>query len=756
MWRFIRAMFLLGVMAVVNAAFAGVIAVAIIYQKLPSLGDLEDYRPRLPLRIYTADNVLIGEFGEEKRIYKKYREFPKMMVDALLVTEDSRFFEHYGLDHIGILRAIYGYLEGRREGASTITMQVARNFYLSHKRTLARKIAEMVLAFKIERRFGKKEILERYMNQIYLGFGSFGFAAAARSYYDKDVQDLTIAEIAMLVGLPQAPSRYNPKRNPELAKERQKHVLRRLLQKGLINESLYLELSDDDLPPLSRPQKRYAIDAYYVAEEVRRILFAHFGDTAYQRGFNVYTTIQSRLQTAAVNALRQGLLAHESRRKYRGAEKFIDIRGLDKAAIAKKLDNEPSWGGLQPAVIIAADKKSAKVVAQNGELYQLTGKKSLGAARRYLPGGGKPTLTPGAVVWLAEDGERAHLVAFPGADAAIVALSPEDGLVLAMAGGFDFGKNQFNHVTQAKRQPGSGIKPFVYSAALEKGFMSANILPDTPIFLSAEETGSGKSWQPKNYDGKYSGLISMRTALAKSKNLATVKLLQSIGAQYAQDYLTRFGFNREDHPPYLTLALGAGATTPLEMARGYAVFANGGYLVHPYLIARVEDYDGNEIVRDLDYQRRRQVIDRRNAFMMTSMLQSVIKEGTGVAAKKIGRNDLAGKTGTTNNTRDAWFSGYGGHVVAVAWIGYDQNHSLGKKETGSRAALPIWRDFMKVALQNTPEVEYLTPAGVIAADIDSDGRLAAADSADTRREYFYEEYLPESGESNESGLGDLF
>ncbi|MGU9952003.1 MAG: penicillin-binding protein 1A [Gammaproteobacteria bacterium WSBS_2016_MAG_OTU1] len=745
MWRAIKGLFWCGVFVAVNMAFLSVLALSVIYQKLPLLDALEDYRPRLPMRIYTSDEKLIGEFGKEKRSYRHFREFPRTLVDALLVTEDSRFFEHRGLDFWGIARAVLGYFEGRREGASTITMQVARNFYLTRERTLMRKITEMLISLEIESRFSKQEILERYMNQIYLGHGAFGFAAASRIYYNKAMDELTVAEIALLAGLPKAPSTYNPRRNLIAAKERQSHVLRRMLDGNIINEKLYLELVSADLPPLRRPAQRFEVEASFVAEEVRRLVFATFGEDAYERGIKIYTTLQSHLQNAAVRAVRQGLISHESRRKYIGPEKFIDIRGLSSSSIADKLSDESTVGNLMPAAVVAADKKSLSVVGKNGETYKLTGE-SLGALRRHLPGGGrKPEIAVGAVVRLLGDGKDVKLVAPPGAEAALVALSPEDGAVLAMAGGFDFNRNQFNHVTQARRQPGSSIKPFIYSAALEKGFTPASILPDTPIFLSAAETGSGKSWEPRNYDGKATGPILLRTALAKSKNLAAVQLLKFIDVLYAQDYVLKFGFRKQDVPPYLTMGLGAGAATPMEIARAYAVFANGGFRVNHYLITRMEDYDGNHLVNELNFAERRRIIDGRNAFIMTSLLQSAVNEGTGASAKRaLQRTDLAGKTGTTNGFHDAWFAGFGGNVVAVSWIGYDQLRSLGKKETGARAALPIWIDFMKTALKGRSEVEYLPPPGIIIADIDREsGRLLSAGESDKgRREYFYQELLP--------------
>ena len=745
MMRFLKIVFWTGIFGALNAAFFTVLALSVIYQKLPKLDALEDYRPRLPMRIYTSEGDLIGEFGKEKRTYRRFQEFPRTLVDALLITEDTRFFTHPGVDFAGVARAALGYFEGRREGASTITMQVARNFYLTRERTLMRKTAEVLLALEIERRFSKREILERYMNQIYLGQGAFGFAAAARAYYDKTMDELTAAEIALLAGLPKAPSTYDPRRNPGQAKSRQRHVLRRMQSGGIITEAEYAQWAEEELPPLRRPARRFPVEAAFAAEEVRRLAFEHFGEEAYERGLKIYTTLQSRLQSAAVRAVRKGLLAHELRRPYAGPEKFIDLQNLSAADIRAKLKNEPARGGLMPAVVVAADKDSLLLAGKDGKEYRILAK-ALGKLRNHLPGrGGAPKFVSGAVVRLAENGGNYTVAPLPGAEAALVALAPEDGAVLALSGGFDFARSQFNHATQARRQPGSSIKPFVYSAALEKGFTAASVLPDAPIFLTAEETGSGKSWEPKNYDGKSEGPILLRRALARSKNLATVRLLKFIGVRYAQDYLLRFGFRRRDHPPYLTLGLGAGAATPMEVARAYAVFANGGFRVNQYLISRVEDYDGNLVVNELNFESRRRAIDSRNAFIMTSLLQSAVREGTGASVlRTVNRADLAGKTGTTNDTRDAWFAGFGGNITAVAWIGYDQLRSLGTRETGGRAALPIWGDFMAEALAGRPVVEYLPPDGVISADIDSEsGRLLSADSpAGGRREYFYQELLP--------------
>ena len=519
------------------------------------------------------------------------------------------------------------------------------------------------------------------------------------------------------------------------------------------------------------------MDAEFFAEEVRKIIyegvdrdgdgirdFNGFGEDAYQRGFRVHTTLDSRMQAAAVNALRRGLLAHESRRPYPGPEKFLDLKDLTREEILAELRKEKTVGDIPPAAVLDVNKRAALVLAPDGETHEIRGD-GLSLVRKHLPGGnGAPALARGAVVRIVEaeaeteSGEVKKLiriVSLPKAEAALVALSPDDGAILAMAGGFDFARGKFNHATQARRQPGSAIKPFIYSAALERGFMPSRILIDAPKHYSKEETGSDEHWEPRNYDRKDDGPIRMRVALNKSKNFATFDLMWAIrnrdrrdpgkfNFDYVMEFLERFGLNRRDHPPYLSLALGPGAATPLEMARGFAPFANGGYLPRPYFIRRVEDYDGNVLTRELDYARRFQAIDPRNAFIMTSMLRSVVREGTGRGALSLGRDDLAGKTGTTNDTRDAWFAGYGGGIVAVAWIGYD-DHSipLGDRETGGRAALPIWREFMAAALKDRPEAEYPQPEGVVAMEIrKSDGKPAREGDQDVMAEYFYEEYLP--------------
>ena len=757
LWGFLRNTTLIVLLLGFNVLFLSVFFVAVLYQKLPSIDNFTDYRPRLPMRIYSADDVLLGEFGEERRTLLTYRQFPPKLVAALLATEDARFFSHLGVDFVGIFRAALGYIDGRREGASTITMQLVRNLYLSQERTIVRKLLEVMLALQIELRFRKEDILALYMNHIYLGKGSYGFSAAAREYYGKALPALDDAEIAVLAGIPKAPSALNPRSSPLRAKMRQRHVLGRMYQTDIISRERYDELVEAPLPPLSSGVRSLPGSADYVAEEIRRLVFEYFGESAYERGFRIYTTIQDSLQHAAQQALRDGLLAHQWRRSYAGAEEYLDTRDFQLADFDAVLSEKRVIGNLQPAIIMKASRDKLQLRAKDGKTYDLTGD-ALQRVARHLPGGKKPVLRPGSVVRLTQKDSKPVVTDLPGAQGALVALSSDDGAILAMIGGLDFSRNQYNNVTQARRQPGSAIKPFVYSAALEKGLMPASILPDTPIFLSAAETGSGESWQPKNYDGKASGLITMRESLAKSKNLATIHLMKHIGTAYARDYLLRFGFRERDHQPYLTMALGAGAATPMELARAYAVFANGGYLVYPYLITRIEDFDGNTIINELDYEQRRQIIDFRNAYIVSSLLQSAVYEGTGRQAAMLKRKDIGGKTGTTNDTRDAWFAGYAGNMTAVSWVGYANNKSLGNKETGSRAALPIWLEFMQAALTSVPEQERLLPQGIIVAEVDkASGKILTLDTGDNgRQEYFYTEYLPSGGDGGvDGGVGGV-
>lgn len=752
-----------------NGAAAAVITVAGMYPNLPELDRLEDYRPRLPLRVFSAGGELLGEFGVEKRQVVGFNDIPPLLIAALVATEDQNFYGHFGLDLPGIARTVITRLQGGSGGASTLTMQVARNFYLDVEQTYERKVYEILLALKIENRFTKRRILEFYMNQIYMGRGSYGFATAAQAYYGKQLSELSIAEVAMLAGLPQAPSRLNPARNPGLAKERQKHVLRRMRDTGVITREAYLDIVSQPLPPVvssgTAAARNVISAAGHIAEEVRKVIYENFGDEAYERGFRVHTTIDMGLQRIAVAALRKGLVDYTLRHSYQGPEQYHDIAGLTHGQAALRLATAKNVGGLVPVIVLRAAPDRVEVIDRTGQVTVVTGAGLEFVAKALLAGAVGQAVRPGAQVRLAQRqlpaAELAKLQAAAGKDVAVavtypaivqlpqvegslVSLSPDDGRVLAMVGSFDFSTNQYNHVIQSQRQPGSAIKPFIYSAALERGYTPATIIDDAPFFLTAEQTGSGKAWKPRNYGNKYEGKLLLRNALARSKNMATIRVLDSIGPEYAQDFISRFGFRRESLPPYLPMALGAGEVTALQLAAGYAVFANGGYLITPHFISRVEDFDGNVVTYKLDFARRIQVIDQRNAFIISDLLRSVVTSGTARRALSLGRGDLGGKTGTTNDTVDAWFAGFNPELVAVTWVGYDTPKSLGQVETGSRAALPIWIDYMRGALNERPEGSHIQPAGVVQAEIDATtGLLATGGEEQVKTEYFYEEYLPE-------------
>ena len=732
---------------VVLALMGVVFVVAVTYPRLPSLEAITDYQPKIPLRVYTAEGALIGEFGEERRTFVAVGSVPTTLKNAILAAEDERFYQHSGVDYAGVLRAAYQNLAsgGRRQGASTITMQVARNFFLSTEKTLTRKLYEAMLSYKIEANLTKDQILELYVNQIYLGQRAYGFAAAAQIYYGKPLEGLSLAETAMLAGLPKAPSSFNPVANPQRAKQRQLYVLRRMRELGHITEAQLAEASKAALQT-RRTVDQFAVRAEYVAEMVRQAVHELYPEDVYTKGFRVYTTLRQADQEAAHAALRRGLMDYEKRHGYRGPEGFAELpagAGEDayEEAMAEIFDSED----LLAALVIAASAKEIRAVLKNGEEIVITGEALKYAARSLDDKAAAPRrIRRGALIRVVRGEKGAWQVAqLPEAEAAFVSLDPNDGSIRALVGGFDFNRNKFNHVTQAWRQPGSSFKPFIYSASLEKGFTPATVIPDEPIVVEADVTGSQR-WEPKNYDGKFEGPMAMRTALAKSKNMVSIRILQSIGPKYAQDYVTRFGFEAERHPAYLTMALGAGAVTPMQQARAYAVFANGGYLIQPYFISRIVDDRGNPLgaarpVRAGDASLR--AIDPRNAFIMDSMLQDVTRYGTAGRASKVGRRDLAGKTGTTNEHVDAWFCGYSNaNLVGIAWVGYDQPKNLGRNETGGLTALPIWISYMERALKGVPEVVREMPSGIGRADAGSD----PGTPREGRRppEFFYEENMP--------------
>ena len=731
------------VLAVVALGMAGVLAgamlvgigLSIAYPQLPPLNSLSAYRPVQPLRVFSADGVLIGEFGEEKRHFVRIHQIPKIMRNAVLAVEDARFYEHHGVDYIGVLRAgLANFGEARSQGASTITMQVARNFYLPTEKTFTRKIYEILLALKIESQLSKDQILELYMNHIFLGQRAYGFAAASEIYFGKPLQNISIAEAAMLAGLPKAPSAYNPIRNPQRATIRQKYILDRMVENGFITPQ---ERDEAKAQPLTyRRKTSVPEEARYVAESVRQLMHDRYGADAYTRGLNVTTSVPLADQVAAYNALRKGLLAFDRRQAWRGPEGHLnlpaDARQWD-TAIAEALEEHPASGEIQAAVVLEADPKKLKVALQSGEHLTLTGE-ALRALGNALTDKANPKtqVRAGAIIRVMP-GDKANwsVVQMPAVEGALVSLNPDTGMITAMVGGFEFDRAQFNRVTQAWRQPGSSFKPFIYSAALEKGFTPSSLINDAPLFFPGSATGS-TPWEPKNYDGKFEGPMTMRRALAKSKNLISIRLLHSIGPEYGQEWISRFGFEPERHPAYLTMALGAGTVTPLQLATGYAVFANGGYRLNPELIVKITDSAGRVLAerREQTKDERMRVIDARNAYITSSLLQEVTRSGTAARAQALlKRPDVYGKTGTTNDSMDAWFAGYSDHQVAVVWIGYDKPRKLGDRETGGGLSLPVWIDYMREALKGAPMQEMTPPEGVVNID----------------GEWYYEEYTPATG-----------
>ena len=735
---------LLGFVGLVASAFVVVvliaaIALAVSYPNLPEISSLTDYRPKLPMRVFSADGVLLGEFGEERRNFVPIGEIPKVMQDAVLAIEDARFYQHGGVNYVSLIRAgLANFGEGHSaQGASTITMQVARNFYLSTEKTFTRKIYEMLLSLKIESLLTKEQILEVYMNHIALGQRAYGFASASEIYFGKPLKDITIAEAAMLAGLPKAPSANNPIVNPERATRRQRYIIDRMLENGFITA----EQRDTALKQVLkyRAPSEVAVHAEYVAEVARQMLFTQYGTEAYTRGLNVYLTVSAADQTLAYHALRKGIMDYERRQVYRGPEDYVDLPGDAKeldARIAEALQDFPDNDELKAAVVTEASAKKVVAVLQNGDTVSITGE-GLKPATSALAAKANPKtqIRPGAVVRLIRGAKNEwSITQLPEVEGAFVAMDPRTGAIKAMVGGFDYSKSKFNHVTQAWRQPGSSFKPFIYSAALEKGFTPATVINDAPLFFDASTTGS-QPWEPKNYDGTYDGPMTMRRGLAKSKNMISIRILKSIGPGYAQQWIKRFGFDADKHPAYLPMALGAGAVTPLQMASAYSVFANGGYRVNPLLIGKIVDTRGHIVsearLPTLDESAR--TIDARNAFVMSSLLEEVTRAGTAAKAQAtLKRRDIYGKTGTTNDSHDAWFAGWQKNLVGVVWMGYDDPKKLGDRETGGGLALPVWIDFMQTALKGVPVAELTPPEGLV----------------NQGGEWYYEEYARGSGVSS--------
>lgn len=744
-----------------------ILAAMLTYPTLPSLAALTDYQPKIPLRVYSAEGTLIGEFGEERRALVKIGEVPDLMKKAILAAEDDRFYEHGGIDYRGVLRAAYSNFTsgGAKQGASTITMQVARNFFLSKEKVFSRKFNEVLLAIKIEHNLSKDEILQLYINHIYLGQRAYGFAAAAQTYFGKNLDQLSIAEIAMLAGLPKAPSAYNPVVNPTRAKLRQSYVLRRMHELGFIDNQQQETAQLEFLNTKRGGYQDFSVKADYLAEMARQAVYERYQEAAYTQGIKVYTTIRMQDQAAAYEALRKGVLDYDQRHGYRGPEGYIDLRKVSSEEyLEDALQEVADSDDLIPAVVLEINPKAIRAYVKGGQMAEISGE---GLKFSQVKSSDNVALNRhiriGSLIRVQKNETGAwQIVQLPQVEAGFVSASPRDGAIYALVGGFDFNLNQFNHVSQAWRQPGSSFKPFIYSAALEKGFTPASVvndapLTDAPLMVDTEET-SNQVWQPKNFDGTFEGPIRMRQALVKSKNLASIRILQAITPQYAQDYITKFGFEAAKHPPYLTMALGAGSVTAMQMLAGYSVFANGGFRITPYFIQRIEDANGNVLDKaapTVAGETAEQVLDVRNAYTMVNMMQDVVRHGTAIRAMQLGRQDLAGKTGTTSESMDAWFCGFQPTVAGIAWLGFDTPHSLGEKETGGGAALPIWMDYMGKILKGVPEAIYTMPENMVAERINNDGQR---DENGKLVEYFYQENLPPKMEKSlfETIIDQLF
>jgi len=720
------------------------LVMAIAYPNLPEVADLASYRPKLPLRVFSIEGDLLGEFGEEHRTFTPISEIPQIMKDAILAIEDARFFQHNGVDYLGVVRAgLANVGKAKSQGASTITMQVARNAYLSTEKTFTRKIYEILLTFKLENNLTKDQILEIYMNQIYLGNRAYGFAAAAETYFGKQLKDITAAEAAMLAGLPKAPSAYNPIANPKRARIRQQYIIERMLENGFLSAD-QAEAAKAEVLHIRTMASRQKVHAEYVTEMVRQLMFAQYGEETYTRGLDVRTTVRIADQDAAYHALRRGIMDFERRQVYRGPEKFItlpDDAQEREDAIFEVLDEHPDNGDVLSAVVVEASAKKIVAQRQGGEAVEVSGE-GLKPVQSALSDKAAPNIKirPGALIRVVKTDKGSwEVTQLPEVEGAFLALDPRDGAIKALVGGFDFAKNKFNHVTQAWRQPGSSFKPFIYSASLEKGFTPSTVINDAPLFFDAGVTG-GQPWEPKNYDGTFEGPMSLRRGLAKSKNMISIQILNSIGARYAQDWITRFGFDADKHPAYLTMALGAGSVTPMQMGAAYSVFANGGYRVNPWLISRVSEQRGRVLVDTpaVPLSEENRAIDARNAFLMTSLLQEVTRSGTAARAQAtLKRADIYGKTGTTNDAMDAWFAGYQATTTAITWIGYDTPRKLGDRETGGGLALPVWISYMATALRNVPVMEPDPPEGLV--------RLG--------NEWYYEEYTKGAGVNSVGATG---
>ena len=763
-----------------------------IMPKLPDIETLKDIKMQVPLRIYSADMSLIAEFGEKRRTPVKINEIPPKLIEAFLAAEDDRFYIHPGVDWQGLARATYSLIKTgtKKQGGSTITMQVARNFFLSHEKTYLRKLNEIFLAFKIERELSKKEILELYLNKIYLGQRAYGVAAAAQVYYGVKIDSLTLSQIATIAGLPKAPSKSNPITDPSRALIRRNYVLQRMLDLSYISNDVFEETKKS---PISASLHVISpdIEAHYLAEMVRNELVQEFGEDAYTNGLIVTTTIRDHNQVAANKALRDALLNYDKRHGYRGSEQFIDdIELKSEEDIVSLLKTFPTLSNLRPGLVTNVNDESVNVHVLDIGNVKINWE-GLKWARKYISEnkrGPKPKtayefLKSGDIVRLlkTENNEWA-LSQIPDVEGGLISISPNDGSVFALVGGFNYFKNKFNHVTQAKRQAGSGFKPFIYSAAIEAGKTAATIINDAPVVF--EDPGIEDEWRPENYSRKSHGPTRVREALTHSRNLVSIRLLHSIGIPFALEHIKKFGFDVEQLPKNLSLALGSAELSPWELVRGYSVFANGGFLIEPYFINEIKTYDNQiifranpsvvcnqciniqkntslniesvdeseeditELIYDTDYVHTLyspRVVDAKNIWIMNSITRDVIKHGTGRRALELQRSDLSGKTGTTNDQHDAWFSGFNSNIVTVSWVGFDKFRPLGTRETGGRAALPMWIDYMRAALKDMPQSIMQRPKGLITVRIDANtGGVANANNPDAIFETFRLENAPKS------------
>ena len=702
------------------------LALLLANDRLPSMDALTDYKPKIPLRVYTSDGILIGEFGEERRSVVHIQDVPPLMKNAILAAEDNRFFEHSGVDFKGILRAFVSNLAsgGKEQGASTITMQLARNFFLSTEKSYSRKIYEILVALRIEENLSKEQILEIYINQIFLGNRAYGFASAAQTYYGKTLSKLSAAEAAMLAGLPKAPSRFNPLVNPKRATERQHYILRRMEENNFISKA-ELEVALKEELKLQPNILEYQLNAPYVAEMARQFTVDLYKEDAYVAGLSVYTTIKADDQRAANAAVKQGILEYDRKYGYRGPEAFVTLSNDPKQADEDVENSLAEFGDVDEfavAIVLQANARNVRVSRGRSSIIDINPEGLRFAANALGDrAAGNKKIVRGAVIRMVERKPgQWEITQLPEIQSALVACNTADGAIRALVGGFHFDRNKFNRVTQSIRQPGSSFKPFIYSAALEKGFMMSTVINDAPVVIDAGLTG-GVAWEPKNYDGRFDGPMRMRTGLAKSKNMVSIRILQNIGTQYAQDYVSRFGFDPEKNPPYMTMALGAGTATPLQMMSAFSVFANGGFKIDPYIVAKITDQDGKVLAQAKPHMAGDEsirAIDGRNAYIMDVMMRDVVKSGTATKALSLKRTDLAGKTGTTNDSHDAWFAGYQPTIAAVAWMGFDQPRNMGERETGGGLALPIWINYMGKALKGVPDKQREPPVGITAINGD--------------------------------------